>query len=162
MFKLIDVTRCSRLAGISALCLLVSCAGSATLIESPSVGLANIRSGQMSFDRQTFVLDFEIHNPNAFPLPVKALRYNLQIADQRFASGETRGEFTVPAGGDSAFAISVDLNMLQQASGLASMLRVGSRGDLPYKLDGSVTVNIPLTRPVPFSNNGILSLTDDL
>jgi LEA14-like dessication related protein len=112
----------------------------------------------MSFDRQNFVLEFEIHNPNVFPLPVKGIRYDLQIAEQRFASGETQGEFTVPAAGDGAFAISVDLDMLQQASRLASMLRVGSRSDLSYKLHGDLTVNIPMTKPVPFSSSGSISL----
>lgn len=149
-----------RLAAIALMCVVSACASTTSLVESPSIKLANIRSGHLSFDRQNFVLEFEIHNPNAFPLPVKALRYDLQIADQRFASGETQGEFTVPAAGDAAFAISVDLDMLQQASRLASMLRVGSRGDLPYKLHGDITVNIPLTRPVPFSSSGSISLTE--
>ena len=115
----------------------------------------------MSFDRQNFVLEFDIHNPNAFPLPIRALRYDLQIADQRFASGETQGELTVPAAGAGSVAISVELDMLQQASRLATMLRVGSRGDLPYKLSGDVTVDIPMTRPVPFSNSGSISLAQD-
>jgi LEA14-like dessication related protein len=150
-----------RLAAIALVCTLSACAGTASLVDSPSIRLTNIQSGHMGFDRQNFVLEFAIHNPNAFPLPVRSLRYDLQIAEQRFASGETQGEFTVPAGGDSAFAISVDLDMLQQASRLASMLRVGSRGDLPYKLQGDISVNIPMTRPLPFSSSGSISLAQD-
>lgn len=147
-----------RMAAIASMCVLSACASTASLVESPSINLVNIRSGHMGFDRQNFVLEFEIHNPNVFPLPVRAIRYDLQIAEQRFASGETQGEFTVPAAGDGAFAISVDLDMLQQASRLASMLRVGSGGNLSYKLHGDLTVDIPMTRPVPFSSSGSLSL----
>ncbi|MEQ9562507.1 MAG: LEA type 2 family protein [Woeseiaceae bacterium] len=150
-----------RLASIATVLALTACASTGSFIESPSITLTNIRSGQMSFDRQNFVLEFDIHNPNAFPLPIRALRYDLQIADQRFASGETQGEITVPAAGAGSVAISVELDMLQQASRLASMLRVGSRGNLPYKVSGDVTVDIPMTRPVPFSNSGSISLTQD-
>ena len=152
--------RCSELrwAAIASVCLMSACASTASLIESPSIRLANIRTGHLGFDRQNFVLEFEIHNPNPFPLPVRAIRYDLQIAEQRFASGESQGEFSVPAAGDGAFAISVELDMLQQASRLTSMLRVGSSGDLPYKLSGDVTVNIPMTRPVPFSSSGSIDL----
>lgn len=152
--------RCNELrwAAVASVCLMSACASTTSFVESPTIRLANIRTGHMSFDRQNFVLEFEIHNPNVFPLPVKAIRYNLQIAEQRFASGESQGEFTVPAAGDGKFAISVDLDMLQQASRLASMLRVGSSGDLPYKLSGDVAVNIPMTRAVPFSSSGSIAL----
>jgi LEA14-like dessication related protein len=150
-----------RLAAIAFVCTLSACASTVSLVDSPSISLTNIQSGHLSFNRQSFVLEFAIHNPNAFPLPVRSMRYDLQIADQRFANGETQGEFTVPAGGDSAFAISVDLDMLQQASRLGSMLRVGSPGELPYTVQGDITVNIPMTRPVPFSNSGSISLTQE-
>ncbi len=112
----------------------------------------------MSFSRQTFVLGFDISNPNAFPLPVKVLSYSVQIADQRFASGQTDGAFTVPANGDSSFAISVDLDIMQQTSRIASLLRAGSEGEINYELNGSLTVDIPFTKPIPFSNKGTISL----
>lgn len=156
MFRLNDVV---RMAAVSVTFMLTACASSTALVESPSIKLANIRSGHLGFDRQTFVLEFQISNPNSFPLPVRAVRYNLLVAEQRFASGETAGEFTVPAGGDSAFAISVDLDMMQQTSRLSSFLRVGSQGDVPYKLDGSISVNIPMTGLIPFSNSGSIALT---
>ncbi|HSD68456.1 MAG TPA: LEA type 2 family protein, partial [Woeseiaceae bacterium] len=117
-------------------------------MDSPTVHLARIESGHMSFNRQTFVLGFDISNPNPFPLPVQVLSYDVSIADQPFASGRTQGAFTVPANGDSSFAISVDLDMMQQASRVASLLRAGSRGQIPYELNGSLTVDIPFTRPI--------------
>ena len=66
-------------------------------------------------------------NPNPFPLPVKSIRYSVQLGERRFASGETQGTFNVPASGEGSFAISVDMDMLQQTSQLSSLLRGGIR-----------------------------------
>lgn len=157
MLRIEEIVRSSALA---TLCMLTACSTAPTLVDSPSVSLTRIQPSRMSFDRQTFVLGFDIRNPNAFPLPVKSIRYRIQIANQRFASGETQGEFTVPADGASSFAISVDLDMLQQTSRLAPFMGVTARGDVEYQLDGSLTVNIPLTKAIPFSNKGTISLSD--
>ncbi|MDH4316716.1 MAG: LEA type 2 family protein [Gammaproteobacteria bacterium] len=151
-----------KIATFASICILVGCAGPQALVDSPIVRLSSIKSAHMSFDRQNFLLGFEVSNPNAFPLPVKVVKYSVRINDQRFASGETQGEFTIPAHGDGAFTISVDLDMLQQTSRLASLLRLGSHGDLAYELEGSFAVNIPFARPIPFSSKGTLSLAEDL
>jgi LEA14-like dessication related protein len=157
------VTRTSVLATILAtIGTLAACAGPVTLVDSPSIRLTRIESGYMSFNRQTFVLGFDISNPNSFPLPVQVLNYSVQIADQQFASGKTEGAFTVPAHGDSSFSISVDLDMMQQASSIASLLRAGSQGQVPYELNGSLTVDIPFTQPISFSNKGTIPLVSDL
>ena len=153
------ITRSSILA---ATCFLAACAGPVTLVDSPTIRLTRIEPGHMSFNRQTFVLGFDISNPNAFPLPVEVLSYDVSIADQQFASGKTKGAFTVPANGDGTFAISVDLDMIQQASRVASLLRAGSQGRIPYELNGSLTVDIPFTRPIPFSNSGSIALASGL
>ncbi len=159
MIRTETVTRTSVLATIG---IFTACAGPLTLVESPSVRLTQIESGHLSFNRQTFVLGFDISNPNSFPLPVQVLNYSVQIAGQQFASGKTEGAFTVPANGDSSFAISVDLDMMQQTSGIGSLLRAGSQGQVPYELNGSLTVDIPFTQAIPFSNKGTISLVSGL
>ena len=163
MIRIEAITRTAVPAAILAtICLLAACAGPVTLVDSPSIRLTRIDSGHLSFNRQTFVLGFDISNPNSFPLPVRVLNYDVQIADQEFASGKTESAFTVPANGDSSFAISVDLDMMQQASSIASLLRAGSQGQVPYELNGSLTVDIPFTRAVPFSHKGPISLVSGL
>ncbi len=147
---------------LAAICMLAACAGPLTLVDSPSIRLTRIESGHMSFNRQKFVLGFDISNPNSFPLPVQVLNYSVRIADQQFASGKTEGAFTVPANGDSSFAIGVELDMMQQASRIGSLLRAGSQGQISYELSGDLTVDIPFTQPIPFSNKGTISLVSDL
>ena len=138
---------------------LTSCAGTETFVESPEVTLVRVEAGSLSLTRQTVHLGFDVHNPNAFALPVKSVRYNLRLGEQRFISGETQGDLTVPAGGDSSFVISVDLDVRQQASQLASLLRAGLTEDVAYELSGTLTVNIPFTRPIPFSQQGVISMS---
>jgi LEA14-like dessication related protein len=163
MIRTETITRCAVLATlVSAIGVLAACAGPVTLVDSPTIRLTRIESGHMSFNRQTFVLGFDISNPNSFPLPVQVLNYNVQIADQQFASGKTDGAFTVPANGDSSFAISVDLDMMQQSSRIGTLLRAGSQGQIPYELSGSLTVDIPFTQAIPFSNKGTISLISGL
>ncbi|MGH8221406.1 MAG: LEA type 2 family protein [Woeseiaceae bacterium] len=134
------------------------CAATGAIVASPVVRLTGVESREVSFDRQTFLMSFDISNPNPFPLPVRSLRYSVRLGEHRFASGETTGSITVPARGDSAFAISVELDVLQQMPQLASLLKTGLREDVEYRLEGSLDVDIPHVRPVPFSDSGTISV----
>jgi len=137
---------------------LTACAGTQTLVSAPSVNLTSVKLENASFSRQTFLLGFDVSNPNPFPLPVKAVKYNVSFDDRDFAGGETEGSFTVPARGDDAFMISVDLDLLDTATQLTSLLRGGVPEQVSYALDGSLTVDIPFTRPIPFSSTGVIRI----
>jgi len=89
------------------------------------------------------------------------VRYHLQLADQTFASGETQGDFSVPASGDGAFDISVELDILNSAGQLGSVLRSGMRKPVAYELNGSLAVDIPFLKPVPFSTSGVIAIASN-
>ena len=133
---------------------LSGCATGQTFVKSPSISLTGVELSKIHFSRQTFLLSFNVRNPNAFPLPVKRIRYKIMLEDKRFAGGETQSDFVIPARGDSEFIISVDLDILQSGADLAAIIHSGVRGDIGYALDGSLTVDIPLTRPIDFSTTG--------
>lgn len=140
----------------------VSLAGCATtmedLVKSPTVRLSSVQVVGLGFNGQTFLLSFDISNPNPFALPVSSVSYGVKLDGQRFASGETPGEFSVPANGDGQFAISVDLDLLQTAPQLLSIVREGVRNDVSYELNGRLAVDIPLAPPVAFRNSGSIRL----
>jgi LEA14-like dessication related protein len=129
------------------------------LVKSPTVELRSVQVMGLGFNSQTFLLSFDISNPNPFPLPVSAVSYGIKLDGQRFASGETPSEFSVPAGGDGQFAISVDLNLLQTAPQLLSVVRQGVRKDVAYQLDGRLAVDIPLAPAVSYRNSGLIRLS---
>ncbi len=138
---------------------LSACAGTGTVIDSPIVDLTGVKLTSANLRRQTFLLSFDISNPNPFPLPVQAVEYRLVLDDEKFASGETQGSFTVPARGGDSFAISVDLDILSSTTYLTSLFRGGFGENVSYKLQGRLTVDIPFVKPIPFSGSGVINMT---
>ena len=128
------------------------------VIAKPQVELRDVRVMGLGFKGQTFLLSFSIENPNPFPLPVEHVRYGVKLDGQRFASGATPSEISVPAGGASEFAITVDLNLLATAPRLLSIVRDGVRREIPYELEGELRIAIPLTPPVTYRSKGAIQL----
>lgn len=129
------------------------------LVKSPEVKLSNVQVVGLGLKSQTFLLSFDVRNPNAFSLPVRSVSYGVKLDGQRFASGETPSEFSVPASGGTQFAISVDLNLLQTAPQLLSIVRQSVLRDVSYELEGTLAVDIPLAPPVSFRNDGLIRLS---
>ncbi len=138
--------------------LISGCAGTDTLIGTPGVSLRNVQMTEVDFSRQTFLLGFDVTNPNPFPLPVNAVSYGVELDGYRFATGETAGNFTVPASSDGEFAISVELDLLRTAPQLLHILREGAKRDIPYELKGELGVDLPFVEPVSFTTSGAVRL----
>ncbi|MDZ7769472.1 MAG: hypothetical protein U5K38_10560 [Woeseiaceae bacterium] len=52
-----------------------ACANQGPVVRSPDVRLDGVRLQSISLGKQTFLLSFNVSNPNPFPLPVKGLSY---------------------------------------------------------------------------------------
>jgi LEA14-like dessication related protein len=144
--------------GLAMFVLLAGCAGTEAFVSMPAVDLTSVQMEQISFSGQTFTLGFEVENPNAFPLPVKAVKYQVVFDDERLADGEARAAFTVPANGTDEFQLSVELDILKSAGQISSLLRGGMREHVAYRVEGSLTVDIPFARPLPFSSSGTIQV----
>ncbi len=138
--------------------MLSSCASLDNVVSAPTVSLRNVHVEKIGFDGQTFILSFDVRNPNPFPLPVKSINYGVKLDGHRFASGEAASSFTIAAGGDGEFAISVDVNLLQTAPELLFIVRDATRRDIPYTLEGRLGIDIPYTKPVKFESSGFIRL----
>jgi len=138
--------------------LLSACAGMQNFVSAPTVKLKSVQLTDIDLASQTFLLGFDIANPNPFPLPVANIAYGVALDGQRFASGETVGAFTVPAGSDSEFAISVNLDLMRTAPTLFWTVRDAARRDIPYELEGELGVDMPLAKPVAFKSAGQIRL----
>ena len=145
--------------GLSAVLLSGCASGLQDLLKSPTVELDAVQLVALDFNSQTFLLSFDVANPNSFSLPIKAVSYGVKLNGQSFASGETASAFTVAANGTSQFAISVDLDLLQTAPKLLSIVRQSVREDVSYELDGELALDLPLTPPVEFRNSGNIRLS---
>lgn len=152
-----NVTGGWRILGSAlAASLMLGCASTADLVDAPRVRLSNVAVTEIDLSNQTFLLDFEVSNPNPFPLPVRSISYGVELDGFRFASGQTRGEFTVPAGGEGSFAISVDVNLMRTAPQLLFIVSDGVKREIPYALSGRFEVDIPLAPPLTFRDDGTI------
>ena len=138
--------------------LAAGCASTGVIIERPSVTLSNVALTEVDLGSQTFVLDFDVVNPNPFPLPIRSIAYGVELEGLRLASGETQSAFTVPAGGDSHFEITVDVDLMRTAPQLMFVVREGIYRDIPYTLEGRFAIDVPFANPVTFRNEGSIRL----
>ena len=137
---------------------LSACATLESAVSEPTVSLRDMSIDSIDMDKQTFTLNFDVTNPNPFPLPINRIRYGVHLDGHRFASGEAKCAIVVPAGSDGVFEISVDLNLLQTAPKLLFVVRDASRREIPYELEGGMDLDIPLSPSVPFSQSGNIQL----
>ena len=147
-----------KAASLLAIAAISACAGTGSIISSPEVRLMSIELVSADLDRQTFLLGFDVSNPNPFPLPIRSVRYRVRLGEQKFASGETQGSFTVPSEGNGEFVISVQLNLLRTTSNISSLIRTGISRDFDYELSGSFAVDIPFAKPLDFKSGGNIEL----
>jgi LEA14-like dessication related protein len=141
---------------------LVALGGCASLpddvIARPDVSLRDVQVTGLGFKNQTFLLTFDVSNPNPFTLPISHVSYGVKLDGQRFASGATPCDISIPASGNGEFSISVDLDLLSTAPQLLSIVQDGARGTIPYELRGQLGLDLPLAPTVRYGNEGSIQL----
>lgn len=155
----------NRMPGFLSLLIIVTgCASSdiSSIIQEPEVRLTKVQVTKLTFDRQSITLGFDVSNPNAFPLPVESVRYHLRFDGAEFASGETVGDFDVPARSDGSFAITVDMDMLASTAQLSSLVRTGLSETVRYELFGKLDLDIAFAPTIDFSSKGVIAMDGGL
>ena len=155
---MMETTRFRTIALSTVALLATGCASTGTIVERPSVTLSKVAVTEVDLGGQTFVLDFDVVNPNPFPLPIRSIAYGVELEGLRLASGETQSAFTVPAGGESHFEITVDVDLMRTAPQLMFVVREGIYRDIPYALEGRFAIDVPFANPVTFRNEGSIRL----
>lgn len=134
---------------------LAGCATSGPAVQPAEVTLNRVGVEHVGVGKQSLKLGFSVANPNPFPLPVRAIRYELRLGDQKVARGETADRFVIAARSEGEFSIGVELDVLD------SMSRLGFgvlKERVEYELYGSLTVDLPFAQPVAFSSSGQFDL----
>jgi LEA14-like dessication related protein len=136
---------------VLAACLVL--AACAPHFEKPTLTVANIEYQGGNILQQNFQISFNLHNPNARALPVSGLEAQLSVDGDVIASGSSSRAFIVPALGDGQFDMTVKADM---ATGLIKLLNHSDA--LNYELAGTVSIDLPFLRSLPFRQNGVLPL----
>ncbi len=97
-----------------------------------------------------------VMNPNARELPVKAIKYRIEVNGMELAQGLADMPFVVPAQGEADFDLPVTANL---ASVLPKLLSGrGSTDTLDYRLVGDVSLSSGFLRRIPFDERGSFKL----
>lgn len=155
------------LAWLAMVCLVITlllasaCANLRQSVETPQIALTAVKLVEAGLSKQRYELVLHVKNPNSIAIPVRGLSYRVQLAGERFASGESVQAFTVPANGETEFELSVTTDLLRTLSSLQRMLSDGEQ-TLKYELGGQLKVNLPFIAALPFSSAGEVDLTRPL
>ena len=135
---------------------LVFCAVAACAprFERPILTVSSIELQSGNLFQQSFLVKFQVQNPNNRELPVEGLHAELDVGGQRIASGLSNKSFVVPPMGQSEFDMTITANVA------AALLQLANQrtDSIDYELSGSANLDLPFLREVPFHQTGTFSL----
>ena len=138
------------------LALTLLCACSTMKLEKPHLEVVDVQLLKSDLFTQQLRVRMRVDNPNDRELTVKAITYQLLLAGEEFANGESEKNFTVPALGSTEFDVSMKAN---GANALLRLLGGGRKLDsLDYRLVGKVSLSSGMLRTIPFDQKGEFKL----
>jgi LEA14-like dessication related protein len=152
-------TRHSVIARTGLPCLLIAffslfIAACSPKFERPNLTVVGIELQGGNFLQQSFLVKFQVQNPNNRALPVSGLHAELNVGGQRIASGVSNRAFVVPAMGQSDFDMTISANLG------AALLQLANRHNdsVDYEVTGAASLDLPFFHDLPFRQTGSFSL----
>jgi LEA14-like dessication related protein len=121
--------------------------------KDPDIELVHVEVVRAKLLEQQFILHFRIDNPNPMILPVRGLDYNLQLNGIKFAEGESRERFTIPAYGRKTFQVPIRTNLWRHLKKLVGMLEKPNK-PVAYRLQAEVETGLLVAHKVHLSREG--------
>lgn len=147
-----------RLRGFVAYLALALSSGCALVpkFEQPHLQVVDVDVVRADLLRQQLRVRMLVQNPNDRELNVRGITYEIQVAGEAFAHGESERDFRVPANGQMEFDVDATANA---AATMLRLLGGGGRLDnIGYQITGTVKLANGLKRSVPFTHKGAIRL----
>ena len=140
----------------SAALALAGCSTLGYKFETPQLTVVQVELVKGDLLQQNLRVRLHVRNPNRRELPVNGITYEIEVAGEKFAHGESERDFVVPALGETEFDVGVTAN----AAGVLLRLATGGiRSDaVDYRLVGKVNLKSGLLRSLPFEQRGTVKL----
>ena len=136
--------------------MLAACSSLLPKLEAPQLQVVKVDVLKSDFLQQELRVRMRVDNPNDRVLPVRGITYEMEVAGEPFAHGESDRNFDVPALGSTEFDVSVTANA---ATALLKLASAGKKLDaIEYRLVGKVSLSSGLIRSVPFEKKGTFKL----
>jgi LEA14-like dessication related protein len=143
-------------AGLLLSAMLLAGCASTLQLEAPKLSVISMKMQSADIFSQRLQVRMRVQNPNARELPIKGLRYRIEVNDAELAEGLTDTPFVVPAMGEAEFDVQLTANL---AGALTKYLsRRGSSDTLDYRLVGDVSLSSGFLRRIPFDERGSVKL----
>ena len=135
------------------------CAGVGNTLEQPKINLANIRVEEMTGLETAFLVQLRVFNTNDTDLNISGIECDLDINDQRFATGVSKTDVTIPSYGSELISVTVYTSVLSM---VRSIMSLPHHQELSYRLEGKLRINgeSMLLPTLPFKSEGKVSLED--
>lgn len=134
-----------------------ACSLLAPKFEKPEVTVAGIELKGGNLLQQTFLVKFDIRNPNDRALPVRSLHADIEVAGEHVAGGVNNSAFVVPAQGTTQFDMNITANLGLALLKLTQRPQGGS-STIDYEMTGSASLDLPFLHDLPFHQKGSFSL----
>jgi LEA14-like dessication related protein len=94
-----------RIRALAAAAMLAAVAGGCAIarLEPPRLQVTEVSLLGADLLKQQLRVRMRVHNPNDVELPVRGITYEVQVAGETFASGESTRDIIVPALGATEF-----------------------------------------------------------
>jgi hypothetical protein len=106
---------------------------------------------------QRFRVSLVVDNPNTEPLSIRALEFQLRLADQGILDGRSDAPLTIEALDRETVTLDLSSDIVSSLSRLLSFVQ-GPENALPYQIDGTVTLARRRPDPLRFSAQGRVPL----
>ncbi|MFI0400323.1 MAG: LEA type 2 family protein [Thiolinea sp.] len=131
-----------------AMTLISGCSAVPNVVVPPSISVQDVSLQSLSLTQGTGLVSLNVTNPNAFPIPLEGVQYNLRLNGTQVASGDQRQSMYLYPNQPTAVQIPVQLQ-LATLMHLAPVL--WQNRAVQYQLDGAV--RLPFIS-VPFQRQG--------
>jgi LEA14-like dessication related protein len=144
---------------VACVVIAAGCAGIPLHPDPPEVQVSDLNLIRFGLIEQHYRVGLRIRNPNAYSLPIKAMRYELTVNEIQFAHGWLKDPVTVPAHGEAVVKVEVISHLVSFLSDLA-----GGMEEDPGRISYGISGEIHLTRRsirIPFEQKGEILLSLD-
>ena len=133
---------------------LISCAGiGENLLQSPKLRVTNVSITNLTLNNQSIVFTLGINNPNPIPIPIRGLRYKLDLNNVEFASGFSENTINIPASGEGEMRLNISGDLIS----FIQKIEVITEGWIDYQLSGDIAL-VKSTLRFPYYKTGKLTL----
>lgn len=125
--------------------------------QEPRLSFRSASLSALDLDGATVDFTWDLENPNALGVDLARAGWQVEVGGTRIAGGDLPGGLRVPANGKAPITFPVRVRF-RDVPGIVSLLG-GGKGELDYRLSGSVGVRTPLgVVDLPMSHTDRLKL----